>query len=240
MIKVAICDDLPEEIEKLKVHIERYAIENQMQISVSGFSNAEEIIAALSKAVSYDIIFLDIYMESLNGIDLARHITVSGEKSNIIFVSTSTEHALDAFGVNALQYLTKPIDYDKFENAMSIAIADKAKREEAVSILCGNEAVKIKFDDIIYVEAQRNYQKVYLQNGEIKNPKMSHSKFYELLKGRMEFIKCGVSFILNMKYIQRISGKDIVLTNGKSLPVPRGSYAGLKEKYLEYYSGGNM
>ena len=240
MIQVAICDDIPEEIEKFKVHINRYANENQMQISVSGFSSADDIICALDNSAMYDVIFLDIYMDVLNGIDLAGRIAKQGKRSRIIFVSTSLEHALDAFGVNAIYYLVKPVEYDRFENAMSIALADKAKREEALTILSGNDVVKIPFDNIIYVEAQRNYQKIYLTSDRTEITKMSNSKFYEFVQARSEFVRLGASFILNMKYIQRISGKDIVLTNGKSLPVPRGSYAGLKEKYLEYFSGGNM
>ena len=240
MIRIAVCDDIPEEIEKLKVHINRYADENQMQILVSGFSSADDIIATLDNSAMYDAIFLDIYMDALNGLDLAGKIAKQGRRSRIIFVSASLEHALDAFGVNAIYYLVKPVEYDRFENAMSIALADKAKREEVISIMNGNEVVKIPFDSIIYVEAQRNYQKVYLNNDTNEFTKMSNSKFYELVQARGEFVRLGASFILNMKYIQRISGKDIVLTDGKTLPVPRGSYAGLKEKYLEYYSGGNM
>ena len=75
MIQVAICDDIPEEIEKLKVHINRYANENQMQIPVSGFSSADDIISALDNSAMYDVIFLDIYMDVLNGIDLADKIS---------------------------------------------------------------------------------------------------------------------------------------------------------------------
>lgn len=75
MIQVAICDDIPEEIKKLKVHINRYANENQMQISVSGFSSADDIISTLDNSAMYDVIFLDIYMDVLNGIDLADKIS---------------------------------------------------------------------------------------------------------------------------------------------------------------------
>ena len=75
MIQVAICDDIPEEIKKLKVHINRYANENQMQISVSGFSSADDSISALDNSAMYDVIFLDIYMDVLNGIDLADKIS---------------------------------------------------------------------------------------------------------------------------------------------------------------------
>ncbi len=241
MIKVAICDDLPEEIGKLKVLIENYALDNHLQISVSGFCDEEEISAVLDDASSYDIIFLDIYMDSLNGLDLAKHITVSGEKSNIIFVSSSSEHALDAFGVNALQYLTKPVNCEKFENAMKIALKHKIKREKTVSILSGNDIIKIPFDNIIYAEAQRNYQKIHLSNGGTETTRISNTKLYELMQERSEFVRLGVSFILNLKFVSRISAKDIVLTSGKVIPVPRGSFAQLKERYFAYYNmGGNI
>lgn len=166
MIRIAICDDLIADIEALKTHILQYAKENSLQINIMAYSTPSEILTALKRADTYDILFLDIYMESLNGIDLARHIRQQGIKSRIIFFSTSNEHALAAFGVNAIQYLVKPVDYAAFTNAMKLALIDKAHREEAISISFGNEVLKIPFENIMYVEAQRNYQYIYLVNGE--------------------------------------------------------------------------
>lgn len=240
MIRIAICDDLTADIEKMKTHIIRYSKENSLQISVMAYSTQNDILNALKKADTYDIFFLDIYMESLNGIELARHIRKQGVKSRIIFFSTSEDHALAAFGVNAIQYLVKPVEYEAFTNAMKMALIDKAHREEAISIEYGHEVIKIPFENIVYVEAQRNYQYLFLTNGEPRKMRMTCSELFNYMRGRPEFVRAGASYIINLEYVVKINSKDIELTDGKKIPMPRGNYAILKEKYINYFDmGGN-
>ncbi len=238
MIRIAICDDLVTDIEKLKTHITRYSKENSLQISVMAYSMQNDILNALKKADTYDVLFLDIYMESLNGIDLARHIRKQGVKSRIIFFSTSEEHALAAFGVNAIQYLVKPVEYEAFANAMKMALIDKAHREEAISIEYDYEVIKIPFENIIYVESQRNYQYLFLTNGEPRKTRMTCSELFDYMRDRMEFVRAGASYIINLEYVVKINSKDIELANGKKIPMPRGSYALLKDKYINYFKPG--
>lgn len=241
MIRIAICDDLTADIEKMKTHIIRYSKENSLQISVMAYSEQDDILKALKKADTYDIIFLDIYMESLNGIDLARHIRKQGVKSRIIFFSTSEDHALAAFGVNAIQYLVKPVEYEAFTNAMKLALIDKAHREEAISIEFGYEIIKVPFENIVYAESQRNYLYIYLTNGEPRKTRMTCSELFDYMRNRLEFARVGASYIINMEYVLKITSKDIELIDNKKIPMPRGSYAILKEKYINYYElGGNV
>lgn len=240
MIRIAICDDLPADIEKMKTHIIHYSKENSLQISVMAYSTQNDILKALKKADTYDIIFLDIYMETLNGIDLARHIRKQGVKSRIIFFSTSEDHALAAFGVNAIQYLVKPVEYEVFANAMKLALIDKAHREEALSIEFDYEIIKVPFESIVYVESQRNYQYLFVTNGEPRKTRMTCSELFDYMRNRPEFVRVGASYIINMEYVIKISSRDIELTDNKKIPMPRGSYATLKEKYINYFDmGGN-
>ena len=238
MIRIAICDDLTADIEKMKTHIIRYSKESSLQINVMSYSGQNDILTALKQADTYDIIFLDIYMESLNGIELARHIRKQGVKSRIIFFSTSEEHALAAFGVNAIQYLVKPVEYEAFTNAMKMALIDKAHREEAISIEYGHKVIKIPFENIVYVEAQRNYQYLFLTNGEPRKTRMTCSELFDYMRDRPEFVRAGASYIINLEYVVKINSKDIELTDGKKIPMPRGNYTVLKDKYINYFKPG--
>lgn len=239
MIRIAICDDLTSDIESLKLYIKKYSKENpSLQIKAMAYSAPADILNTLKRADTFDIIFLDIYMEALNGIDLARHIKKSGVKSRIVFVSTSREHALAAFGVNAIQYLVKPVKYTDFANAMKMALADKAHRDEALSIEFDRQVFKVPFENIIYVESQRNYQYLYLNNGEPQKTRMTCSELYEFMKERPEFIKVGVSYIVNMDFVLRVTSKDIELTDNRIIPMPRGSYSAIKAEYINYYRAG--
>lgn len=235
MLKIAICDDLASDIEMIKAHINRYAAGESIKVNIENFSEEEDILMALERYDEYDILFMDIYMKSLNGIDLAKTLKKPGMKSRIIFFSTSLDHFRDAFGVNAIQYLVKPVGYEEFVNAMKIALTEKFYRDEAISIQCGTEIVKILFEDILYVEAQRNYQILYLKNGRSQRTRMTSSELFQHLRGRNEFVRGGASYILNLDYVIKITSNEIEIINGKMLPVPRGAYSRLKEQYLDYY-----
>lgn len=240
MIKIAICDDIPEEIEKLKVHINRYANENQMQISVSGFSSADDIISALDNSAMYDVIFLDIYMDVLNGIDLAGRIAKQGKRSRIIFVSTSLEHALDAFGVNAIYYLVKPVSYDAFCNAMDIAMAEKLRAEKHITVPSGTGAVRVELDSIVYIEAQKNYQNIHIENKAIEKTRMTNQAIYEMLGESNNFFRLGASFIINLDYVVKITPQTIYFKYGETVQIPRRCYSELEQRYYAYYNMGGM
>ncbi len=237
MIRIAICDDLVPDIEKMKAHIARYAEENSLQTDVKAFNTKEGIISAIENAEKYDLLFVDIYMDSLNGIDLARKIRKKGVQSRIIFFSTSKEHGVDAFSVNAIQYLIKPVNYDDFKNAIEIAFGYKARKEKKIKVLNGSELITIAPENIIYSEAQRNYQHIYTSDGNLIKTRMSCVKLYEILGG-YEFVKLGASFIINLDYVTSISSKAVCLKNGKDIPMPRGSFTLFKQRYLDFYMKG--
>ncbi len=224
----------------MKNHIARYEKESSLQIDVKAFNTKDEIIYTLEHANEYDLLFVDIYMETLNGIDLARQVRKDGVQSRIVFFSTSKDHGIDAFGVNAIQYLIKPVDYASFENAVKIALADKLRHEESIKISADNELVTINLDSFVYSEAQRNYQYIYLADGSLQRTRMSCKRLYEMLQSRYEFVKLGASFIINLDYVTRISSKTARLKDGKEIPVPRGSFALLKQQYVDFYMKGGV
>ncbi len=240
MIRIAICDDLISDIEKMKVHIARYEKENSLATDVRTFNTKDEIITAIENANEYDLFFADIYMETLNGIDLVRKIKKNGVQSRVIFFSTSKEHGVDAFSVNALQYLIKPVNYEEFKNAMEIALDNKARSEEKIKVFTGKEIITVKLDNIVYSEAQRNYQYIYTKDGNLIKTRMSCTKLYEMLGAHSEFVRLGASYIINLDYVTSISSDTVCLKDGKKIPVPRGSYADFKQRYVDFYMKGGI
>jgi len=235
MLKIAICDDLTAEANALKLHIDRYMQENGLYAEIDLCSDVQGILAALERRAEYDLLFLDIYMDQLNGIDLTRQLRRQGDKSRIIFFSTSTEHALEAFGVNASQYLVKPVAYDKLEWAIDAVLEQRLKQEAAIKVLSGGEVVEIRLRELVYAETKQNYQHIFFASGEVEKVRMTGGELFELLGGRPEFVRLGASFILNLQYVNTVTASLVTLAQRYKVPVPRGSYAALKQKYLDYY-----
>ena len=94
----------------------------------------------------------------------------------------------------------------------------------------------ILFKNILYVEAQKNYQLIYLKDGGSQKTRMTVSELFEFMKEREEFVRVGASYILNLDYTIKVTSKDIEIIGGKRIAVPRGAYSTLKEQYLDYYA----
>jgi len=238
VLKFAVCDDLTAEANALKNHIERYAREKTLRVEVDAYSEAQAILGVLARIAEYDLVFLDIYMERLNGIDLARQLREQGDKSRIIFFSTSKEHALDAFGVNASNYLVKPVSYDKLASAIDAALEQRLEQEASIKVITDHGGIEIRLRDLVYAEAQRNYQHLFLASGSMEKVRMTGSELYSLLEGRPEFVRLGASFIINLRYVNTVTAHEVALAGRYSVPVPRGSYTELKQKYLNFFLSG--
>lgn len=236
MLKFAICDDMVTETEALKARIERYPGERNLRIEIDAYSEAQNVLAALKHIVEYDLVFLDIYMEKLNGIDLTRQLRRQGDKSRVIFVSTSMEHALEAYGVNAIQYLVKPVEYEALANAVQLAVADKRQCEETISVVLGNDIMKIPLNNIISTKTQRNYQYIHLDDGQIVKSCMTCTGLYQKLTERDEFVRVEASYVVNLNYVLKVSASDIKLTDARLIPIPRRAAEELKRQYRAYFS----
>ena len=232
-MKILICDDSAEEAKKLQELLERYSAEKNTELRVVTASVQNDILTALGEQ-SYDILFLDIYMEQLNGIDLAKLLREQGNNSRIIFFSTSPDHALEAFSVNATQYLLKPVSYEKLVSVMEL-IQPAEPKARIVTLELGRDILNIPLNDILYTESQRNYQHIVCRGGREERVRISSSALYELFAGVENMLRVGASFIVNVDYIKRLTAKEITLFNGMRIPVPRSGYSELRKAYFDYY-----
>lgn len=96
---------------------------------------------------------------------------------------------------------------------------------------------RVELNDIVYCEAQRKKQYVYLKENESVYLRMTMAKLFEMLCSHKRFVKLGVSYIVNMEHVERLGTQMMMLDNGKEIYLPRGSYKELRERYFEYYFG---
>lgn len=117
---------------------------------------------------------------------------------------------------------------------MSVVLEQKPEKGASIRVLAGSGIVKIPLERIVYAETKH----IYLSDGGIERARMTSTGLYELLEHRPKFVRLGASFIINLDCVVRVSARDIRLTDGSSVPVLRGSYAVLKQKYFDYYAAG--
>ncbi|MDE5933196.1 MAG: LytTR family transcriptional regulator DNA-binding domain-containing protein, partial [Lachnospiraceae bacterium] len=161
-----------------------------------------------------------------------------GNRAKLFFLTPSREYALEAFDVDASQYLIKPVAEDKISAVLDrFLVETEEERNKYILLKIEGRITRIAVKDIVYCEAQGKIQCMYLTDGREYLLRMTMTELYEMLSDYQEFVKIGVAFIVNMEYIDSLNARDICLTIGRKIYLPRGAYKTLKELYFRYYCG---
>lgn len=204
------------------------------------FDNAIEALEQVDK-LNPDIIFLDINMPEMTGIEFIRSFTKS--RPHIILTTAYPQYAVDGFEYDVVDYLLKPIPFDRFMRAInkvkdkvistipaspalktttedeSIELIDEGTiRDNFLWVKEDRKLVKIDFNDIIYVEGMKDYLKIFLPKTMIITH-MTMSRMENILLARKKFLRINRSFIVNTKYMSALDGNEIVLESGKKLMI---------------------
>lgn len=243
MYQIALCDDEPTELHTMERMLRSYPGHSiKDTLAVRQFERANALLFAIEQE-SYmpDLIFLDIYMPTLSGLEAAKKLDEMDLPCRIVFLTSSKDHALEAFELNVLHYLVKPVSEESLFAAVDRALAQFEKDSSRYLFFqTGNQLRRIAADDIVYCEAQRKMQCVFLKNGEQLILHITMSKLYEMLAAHQEFVRAGVSYIVNLKHIDRLGSQMLQLDSGKEIYLPRGSYKTLSDRYFNHYFGTEM
>lgn len=234
-MKIAICDDLESDRQTLIHMIKKYCKDYNLELELYAYENGHKLLSDFTLG-KFKLIFLDIYMNDKNnitGIEIGKEIRLHDKEVIIIFMTTSKDHALDAFEVDAMQYLVKPVSYEKLHNIFNKCQRLFADNMRFIEVPSSGLSVKIFLKDIYYIEV---YNKVSLihTNTEIVKTYTSLSKLWELV-GSTPFLKCHRSYIVNMLYIDDILDTDFRLKNGDTVPIRKEEAYSIKQTYSDYF-----
>lgn len=241
MYLIALCDDEKKELDKAENMLTIYQKEHPGCIfSIQRFVSAQDLLQMVrEKDYAPDLLLLDIYMPQMTGMLAAKELRDMGSEGRIIFLTSSVDHALEAFGVDATQYLVKPVTekqlfpvLDKFLDE----ITEKQKRYLLLRI--DGKICRIALEQILSCEAQGKRQCLYLADDSQAVVRMTIAELYRMLEPYEEFVKVGASYIVNLSHIDSINSHEICLDDGRNIYLPRGAYQPLREKYFLYYCGG--
>lgn len=232
MINIAILEDEQNYAEDLRENIVRYASEYNLNIKIKLFSNGMEF--ANAKSTDYDIIFLDINMPEINGIDIARHIRKTNDNVVLIFVTNLAQYAIEGYSVDAMDFILKPIQYSSLKFRLEKAITFVEKRKKgSIMIKTNRETVKLEVSDIYYVEANKHkliYHTVK-DNYEVWGSMAKIKKELEPLG----FSSCSVSYLINLKFAAGIEGEDVIVNNER-IKISRNNRKAFLDALALYYS----
>lgn len=237
MYRIALCDDDEKELENADKLIAAYnKIRPEWNFTTLHYNTAESMIAAIEQGKHFDILLLDIYLPGKTGIDGYKELRKKGFECPVIFLTTSLEHGVEAFQVNAVQYLVKPVEQVNFFAAMDKVVRSlEEERRRYITLKVGNGVRRIGLREILYTEAQKNYQLLRLiHNTEILT-KMTLGELWEILMEFPDFVRLGRTYIVNLGHVKSVTPKEIEMINGQTIWMPRGAFPEFRKQYFEFY-----
>lgn len=235
MIKIAFCDDDLSVLNEISVLLDQYRVERNQDMVYAAFNSPLELLAEIEKGMRLDILFLDVIMPGENGINVAKEIREYDSNVKIIFLTSSTEYAVDSYTVGAYFYQLKPIWSDSFFRLMDSVISECEKEMQSSLILrCKTGIARIDLKRLVYCEVIGRTLLFHMDSGKVLERNGSLDELCEQLMQYENFLRPHRSYLVNMDYIQNISYKAIIMDNLAEIPIPRGKYAEMKEVYLDY------
>lgn len=233
-MRIAICDDNKVYLDETKNQIEKWLSSSAVSSKILIFDNGSDLITE-NKRKPIDIIFLDIMMPLLNGIDTAQRIRNFDDKTKIIFLTYSKEFAVDSYKVEASHYLLKPVGYDELSKVLSKLIQELKKTQRSILIHSIDGYKKVYLDDIEYAEAAKKGTIIHLVKGVSVKSVDPLYYFEKQLDIKAGFFKCHRSFIVNLLNIDTFIQNDIITKAGNRIPISRTVQKAFKEAYISFY-----
>lgn len=235
MIKIAFCDDDLSVLEEIGALLEQYRAKRNKEMICTAFHSPLELLAEMEKGMCLDVLLLDVIMPGENGINVAKEIRQYDKEVKIIFLTSSSEFAVQSYAVGAYFYQMKPIRQEDFFGLLDSVISECEKMQQRSLILrCKSGITRIDLDKLEYCEVIGRTLWFHLENGSIIEGGGRLDELCSQLTQYKNFLRPHRSFLINMEYIQSISGRSITMMDLAEIPIPHGRYSEIKNTYLEY------
>ncbi len=234
-MRIAIVDDLAEDSQKLREDICRWAGETQTPLipPPALFDSGEALLDNL-KENSFDVIFLDIYMKGMNGMDTARLIRKKDQSCRLLFTTLTPDFAVESYDVDSSYYLLKPYTYEKLSSALARCDAAAIEQGQFITIPGRSGEEKLYLHDIVYTEYANRRVNVYMKDGTCCPVAMRQKDFADALLKYPYFCDCIKGMLVNFEMVEQLKKDLFLLRGGMCIPISRLKYQNVRERFLKY------
>lgn len=228
-MRIALCDDEISALDSLETFLRSYCDEHKLNFVIDRFSSGEALLASPQP---YDVIFMDIYLTGINGTDVVRQLSAAN-RPQVVFTTTSREHAIEAFGLGAVHYLLKPLTRESVSEAADRCLARLGQGSAKVlQVRTSQGTVPVPMDNITYIEVFNKICVIHTAKNTIQTY-ASLDGLFELLDAR-SFLRAQRSYIVNMNFIDSFLSNRLILEDGTEITLSRNNRVELKKQYQQF------
>ena len=237
-LKIAVCDDETRAISVISASVESTFQDLGREVLLEKFLSPQALLERLEE-YSFDLIFTDISMPGMDGIQLAGELKKLGKKSALIFVSSRTDRVFDTFAVQPFGFVRKSNFLEDIGEVIARFVASSENKEEDDRYFYLKDqqgTIAIDVAHVTYIECIRNMQILHFDDSREEYRLYSRMGTLEEELRKYDFIRVHKGFLVSCRFIRRFESKAVILTTDEEIPVGRSHHHEAMDAYLDYIS----
>ena len=238
-MNILICDDNKDIVVQEEFVIEEAMSAIKKHGNIQTFTSAQECLETVNKnPKAYGVIFLDIEMPYISGLELGKKIKEINPIIQVVFVTSFEKYSLSAYEVHPFHYIVKPLRVEKVKEIL-LSIIQYEKNEGTdnslkIRVEINRDIILIPAKSIQFIEKEKNICNIITESREYQAYTSLNDLEEQIAKLNIkELYRCHQSFVVNLKYVQKYEGSKFVLENGNIIPISRGKKAEAKTKFYD-------
>ena len=231
--KLAVLDDLQSDRDRLEKDLHKWFGALGKEVSVSVFSDGLSMSEAFRKG-DWQLAFLDICMDGINGIETAKRLRQEDAELLIVFLTTSPEYAFDAFPIHPFDYLMKPYTPESLNRVLSEAARTLSVQDPELTVRASRSELKIPYGQILSASSEGHNVILKLKDGQTVRGTMTFFEAEAKLSKDDRFLTCNRGVLVNMDYVESVSGETLRMSDGSSYPLRTKGRTNLIAAFSQY------
>ena len=239
MLRIAICDDEMWFLRQAADYVQEYLHSHpELSGQIHTFQSERDLLYQVEETGGFDLYLLDIIMPGLNGIQTGQQLRALRDGGEIVYLTVSSDYAVDSYSVRAFFYLLKPLEKKRLFEVLDAAVKKlNDRRSKAVLITTKDGPRRILLDQILYVERVGRVLRYYCSHDTLDSIslRVPFHTAVECLLSDPRFCQCGSSFAFNLQHVAGVKGQEVLLDCRDSVAIPRASVTSFKHAWGKFW-----
>ena len=232
-MRIAICEDNVNDAQEVRAYLEEHFAQHGFIGDIDIYDSAEALLESYSPG-AFDIVFMDIYLDGISGIEAARQIRDADPECTIVFITIDSAHMPAGFALRAASYVVKPITKEQMETALLQCRRIFMKNARYIEVKTGGQSFKIPLAKILYVEMRDKAASINTTEGIIRT--YTPLSEFEKQLGGIPFLRCHRTYIVNMLHITDILDRDFLMRDGARVPIRKNGMKEIRKTASDFFS----
>lgn len=231
-LRMAVCDDLEEERVQLARMVRSYAQRRGLSMELRLFASGNELLDAARRPDFCHVLFLDIFMPGLSGLDAARQLRAAGCMASTVFATTSQDYGVMSFDVQAADYLVKPFRQEDVDRTLDWCLEHMPESLRSLSVYAEREPQEFPLASVLYIEVLGHQSHIHTLRQTVVVRKSLDD--VERAVDSPDFFRCHRSFLVNLNHVERIESSDFLMSDGARIPISSPNLPRARDTFLDW------